>query len=461
MRQIIIDLGTWTILGRSLDLRIFGYGLMLVLGFLLGIALAQWRARRAGENPEVISRCGVLALVGGVVGARLAYVIQHWDYFGRSGNLLGEMLDITSGGLIYYGGLGLATAMVLGYLAIKRLPVRRYLDILAVSIMVGLAFGRAGCFLNGCCYGAVCDEHWPLAMKFPMFSKPLLKVGDGENPYSHGTVSASPPYAAQLEKGLVRPDSRLLVMGTRDTLHPPRELHGRLAQDQLEVMLGDESAARALFTALAGGDARLDEPEWRGAKARPGGFLRGSEFWDEALLFDINRDGRLDFREAWAYQSARRLDITKRFDADFDGQLGKDERAAANEYLQADLLALAAQSTSLAVKPSQLLAMFNALLLAGLLALFYRARTREGQVFALLMVMYPITRFIEELIRDDNPHDLLTGLLTHNQWTSAATLAAGLALLVILRRLPASAGSHRPAAVLGSENSLANQRKRN
>ncbi|MFW5839993.1 MAG: prolipoprotein diacylglyceryl transferase, partial [Planctomycetota bacterium] len=154
MHQILFDFGTLELFGLSIPLRVYGYGLMLVLGFLSAILLAQWRARRVGENPEVIAVAGIWALLGGIFGARLAYVIENWDsQFSQEKDLLAAMLDITSGGLIYYGGLGLAALLVTLYLLYKRVPLRRYLDVVAVSLMVGLAFGRMGCLLNGCCWG--------------------------------------------------------------------------------------------------------------------------------------------------------------------------------------------------------------------------------------------------------------------------------------------------------------------
>jgi len=171
MQRTIIDFGTLDldVFGWSIPLRIYGYGLMLVLGFLVSLAVAQWRARRAGEDPEHMARVALLALVGGIVGSRVAYIIERWEsHFARAEDRFAEMLDVSSGGLIYYGGVLLATAMVVAYLLRKRLPVRRYLDIVAAPLMIGLAFGRAGCTLNGCCYGARCGEHWPLGMRFPM-----------------------------------------------------------------------------------------------------------------------------------------------------------------------------------------------------------------------------------------------------------------------------------------------------
>ena len=127
MLQTVFDFGTLDVFGLHIPLRIYGYGLMLVFGALGAIYLARWRAIRAGEDPDSIARCGLLALVGGILGARIAYAIENWRTF----DSLGDVLNVTSGGLIYYGGVGLATALVLAYLRIKRLPIRRYLDIIA------------------------------------------------------------------------------------------------------------------------------------------------------------------------------------------------------------------------------------------------------------------------------------------------------------------------------------------
>ena len=154
MLRDIVDFGILDLFGLSIPLRIHGYGLMLLLGFGCAAMLVWWRAKRVGENPEVLLQCGLLALIGGLIGSRIAYVIQHWgSFFAKASNPLAEMLNLTSGGLIYYGGVILATAIILIYLATKRYSIRRHLDLLTVSLMVGLAFGRAGCLLNGCCHG--------------------------------------------------------------------------------------------------------------------------------------------------------------------------------------------------------------------------------------------------------------------------------------------------------------------
>jgi len=438
MLQVIADLGTLKLFGWEIPLRVFGYGAMLVVGFILGIYLARWRARRAGENPDVIINCGILALVAGVLGARVAYVIENWSTFATADNRLAEIINITGGGLIYYGGLALATVTVLLYLWLKHLSVRRYLDILAASIMLGLAFGRAGCTLNGCCFGGPCRADWALAMQFPMFSRPLIKLNGTPGPFSDGADGPSPLYGNQLSRGLVNPDERLRNLLSPAMLHPPRYLHGRLETDQLATMLGGEESARKAFYQIAGPDGLLSENEFIQAVRNGDGFLRGSEHWDEAVGFDTNGDDKLSFDDAWRYLQFRRDWLVGKFDA--DGKLTPAEQQLADSYLRKDLYALAGNEWSAPVRPAQPLGLINALLLAALLTGFYRLRRREGQVFALMLVLYPITRFVLESIRADNPHDLLHGILTHNQYTSLIMLAGGIGLFVLLRFMKPSAG---------------------
>ncbi len=352
MLDIIVDLGILKLGPLTLPMRVYGYGLMLVVGFLLSVWIAHWRARRNGEDPEMFTRCGILALVGGVIGARIAYVIQHWDsQFAHAGNPLAAMVNISSGGLIYYGGVVLAVLLVLGYLGIKKLPIRRYLDILAVCMMLGLAFGRAGCLLHGCCYGGMCKPEFPIGMSFPMYAEPLVKVGGGENPYSTATMGPTPAYAHQLKIDAVKPAPQLV-------------------------------------------DAS--------------GFL---------------------------------IEPSK---------------------LTSDQIVVARASGSLPVFPAQIFGIINALLLASLLMAYHRLRRREGEVFALMLMLYPITRFVLESIRDDNPHDLLSGVLTHNQYTSILTFAFGLTMMLVLRKLRPSAGpssAQRAAALEDSKPTVHSHRR--
>jgi prolipoprotein diacylglyceryltransferase len=424
---------------------------MMVLGFLCAIFLARWRAKKAGENPDQMTQCGLLALAGGVAGSRIAYIIQHWDaQFAHASNPLLAMVNITSGGLIYYGGLILAAMLVGGYLLVKRLPVRRYLDILAISAMVGLAFGRAGCLLNGCCFGARCDGAGLLAQRFPMYSKPLWKLPADGDPYAAATQSPTPVYEHQFHLHQVWPDERLVLfqptidnpLGVAVDIHPPRYLHGALANDPLAV-LSDEAAWDRLFATAAGGDGRISQAEWSAALARGDGLLRGGENWNQAMAFDVDQDQQLSRPELAEYFRFTWRRLLAKFDRDGDRRLTADEYDRADAYLQADQFALADASRSAAVAPAQALGIVNALLVAGVLSVLYRLRRREGQVLAAMLIAYPVVRFLEESIRDDNIHDLAGMVFTHNQVTSMVLLAIGIIMLVALGRTPPTSASRR------------------
>ncbi len=338
--------------------QVHSYGLMMALGFLAAIALARWRTRRAGENPEVINALGIIALVGGVVGARLSYVFEHWSdplspmSHGSLGERLTEVARLSSGGLVFDGGLILALLAVLVYLRLRKLPVRRFLDILAISCMVGLAFGRMGCLLNGCCFGGTCDVDYPLAVEFPYAARPLVHAhGEGYPPASH----VSPVFSHQFHQGQLEPE----------------QLPGALVETD-------------------GGRARLRPPS----------------------------------------------------------ELSTPAELAAGRHAH-----------SRPVHPAQAYGIVNALVLAGLLTGLYRLRTREGQVFAMTFVLYPITRFVLEYIRDDNPGMVLTPA----QIKCIVLLAFGVAMLVALRWLPRSAGpdwQQRQAELAKVEADNAPSRKR-
>jgi len=138
------------------------YGLMMVIAFLVAVSLIRYLSRNITPDPQYITNAALYSLIAGVVGARLFYVIHHFDDF--QGRLL-SVFAIWNGGLELLGGVLLAIAVIGFYCRYHKLPVRRYLDILAIGLMLALAFGRIGCFLNGCCFGKPTNLPW--AVRFP------------------------------------------------------------------------------------------------------------------------------------------------------------------------------------------------------------------------------------------------------------------------------------------------------
>jgi phosphatidylglycerol:prolipoprotein diacylglycerol transferase len=268
MRRVLFEV-------PGLNLKVFGFGAMVVLAVYAAVSLTAWRARREKLDPQSVYDLAVWLLFGGVIGARLVYVLQYreaiqsaWDVF-----------KIWQGGIVFYGCiLGGLIGSTLFWLR-HPFSFRPMADAVAPALAIGLALGRVGCFLNGCCYGDLCDpKQVPWAVRFP---------------------AESPPWVDQIRRGLIAPYA----------------------------------------------------------------------------------------------------------------------------------------TSSLPVHPTQLYSALDGFILLGLLSAFFPLRRKDGEVMALLMVTYPITRFLIEYLRDDEA--VFVAGMTISQSISVLVFAAGLLLWAYLARLPA------------------------
>lgn len=153
-----------------------GYGVMLLVAAVAGTWLSVRRGRAAGFDADTILGLGLWIFVAGLVGARLFFVIEYHDEFFRAGEPLGASLArvafIPNGGLVVFGALPTAALAAWWYARRHGLPVLRLADVVAPGLLVGLAIGRVGCFLNGCCYGGPTDLPW--GVSFPPASPPAV-----------------------------------------------------------------------------------------------------------------------------------------------------------------------------------------------------------------------------------------------------------------------------------------------
>ena len=167
-----------------LGLPIYGYGLMVLIGFLAGYIFVLRAVRQEGIAPERVQDLPVWMVLSGLLGARLFYVIQFYDEQFRGGSWL-DIFKIWEGGLVFYGGMVLGALAFLGYCRRYRLPTLPMLDVMAPAMALGLGFGRIGCFLNGCCWGRTCDAGFAFAVQFPAGSPPATATH--VSPWIHPT----------------------------------------------------------------------------------------------------------------------------------------------------------------------------------------------------------------------------------------------------------------------------------
>jgi phosphatidylglycerol---prolipoprotein diacylglyceryl transferase len=138
------------------------FGLMFALAFLAAGALVARRFTELGKPPDWAYEMTFSALFGGIVGARVYYLIENWDEV--SDDLLGNIFE--GSGLVWYGGaIGGAIAVLIwaryrGFLGLA------LLDLAAPALALGYAIGRCGCQLSGDGdYGKAWDGPW--AMSYP------------------------------------------------------------------------------------------------------------------------------------------------------------------------------------------------------------------------------------------------------------------------------------------------------
>jgi len=160
------------------------YGVMIALAFVAGLWTATLRAKREKISADKIADIILWLMIGGIIGARIVYVATYWREEFASQPLT-EIFMIQHGGLVYYGGLigGILAGLI--FIFWKKMPLWKTADVLSPSIALGSVFGRAGCLLNGCCYGRPTNLPW--GIRFPNGSSPW------EQQFSAGLVDANSP----------------------------------------------------------------------------------------------------------------------------------------------------------------------------------------------------------------------------------------------------------------------------
>jgi phosphatidylglycerol---prolipoprotein diacylglyceryl transferase len=335
---------------------IYGFGMMLFVSFLVCTWLAGRRAERVGIPTTFIQDLAIWIFVGGLLGARLTYLSNEttWPSLGELGfgkwlrevlGILGDMVlrlpRIWDGGIILYGSVvGALVGYLVGYLLVFRkykLSTLKLADVIAPTIAVGMALGRIGCFLNGCCYGQVaCADCAVYAVHFPVAAPAREALVDaGYQTVAGFTLAERQTRSGGALVGVVNPSSPAAAVGLR-----PGDL-------------------------IVGVNDGVKEHEVRNSVdlASTLGSLRGWPRGEPLVTLSVYHEG-------------------------------DDPRAG-------DPVRLTFRPRTLGLYPTQPYEVVSMVLLFLLLLAYEPFRRHDGQVMAVLMMGYALHRYLNEILRDD------------------------------------------------------------
>ena len=127
---------------------VHGYGLMIAIGVVVAMFVADKRAGKRGINGELIYGLTVWTIVLGFLSAKVLFIITYFKDF-----LASPMTFIKGNGFVVFGGIIGGVATIWGYCRINKVSFIDMFDLVVPEVALAQGFGRIGCLLAGCCYG--------------------------------------------------------------------------------------------------------------------------------------------------------------------------------------------------------------------------------------------------------------------------------------------------------------------
>jgi phosphatidylglycerol:prolipoprotein diacylglycerol transferase len=387
MRQVIFPIPIYTSWTPN-GIPIYGFGVMLFIAFILCTWMAGKRGEKEGITKETIQDLAIWIFIGGLLGARLTFLLSETHVQSLT-QLLLDLPRIWDGGIVLYGSvLGGLAGYFLAYVLVfrrKGLSTLRLADVIAPAFAVGLCLGRLGCFLNGCCYGGVacasCAAVTPVS--FPMSAPPRedLQLKGWQTAAGFTLKRHSAPGGQGVQVEQVDPASAAYRVGLR-----PGDVITHVNGQSLEPATDSSSFPRTPAEVFA---EIISLQHWP----------RGQSTLTVTVRKADQTEGPTETTLSWA-------------------------------------------PWTLGLYPTQLYEVISMFLLFLVLTAYYPLRRQPGQVMAILMMGYAVHRYLNEILRNDpRPEGF-------EKYGSVILFAAGLLLwlTLALRPIPPAAPESAPTA---------------
>ena len=146
-----------------LGFEIAFYGIIIAIGMALAMTIIFKEVKRTGKSEDYYYDLAIFAIIFGIIGARMYYVIFEWEQYRH--NLL-SVFNIREGGLAIYGGLIAGTITTCVFCKIKKMSIPQVLDTIILGIIIGQILGRWGNFFNREAFGGFTDNLFAMQIRY-------------------------------------------------------------------------------------------------------------------------------------------------------------------------------------------------------------------------------------------------------------------------------------------------------
>jgi len=154
-------------LGSVGPFTFYSFGLMAALAIVVAAIFLATDLRQRGLEPSFSIEVALAAGIGGFLGARVYYVVEHWGERGES--------LLTGSGLVWYGGVAGGFIAVILVALWRKVPLGLLANMVAAPLAIGYAIGRIGCQLAGDGdYGDATSLPWGMA--YPEGTVPTTEI---------------------------------------------------------------------------------------------------------------------------------------------------------------------------------------------------------------------------------------------------------------------------------------------